>query len=541
MAQDDPSSIMDIATEGLAQSIERSPQRSKERRTLISPSVLVKVTKTKQPIKKGKKRVFDVRANADDDDGFNTTIDSLAEQEPSLQQSPENEPIINGYASLEIPPDDNDTSQQEATKLASAAQQPAAKGAKGKRGRPKAAGEPKQTASNKGKSTTTIGEQSEIEPPSTMDESTKDAPQKRSRGRPRKAKQDVFREPSQPVEEGPSKPAKRAKKDTKAPASTASPAPKKRPPPSARNPNAQITSSSKASKAKPKAPVDEPPAKPKSKAPSPTVAPTPLLTATSTERGKPKPRSLQILRSTTPADADGARLTRSGRTTIKPIEYWRGERIVWTKPKASTEGRVSLPGIQEIVRAEDLPDERRARTPRKAGSSKRRRRARGTRWLEEDSEEEEALAEEWELEQGVLEAEVWQWDAKRERASEEMLEQIGTFTKYPLSLVVLSFFLPYTPRTRLTRSSTDLAIAPKGLSALTKEVKNQNFEYAKTITLPFFHSGMVDIPPGGEKRTRNSRKNHMIFWVFAGRVVVDVSGNVFGVGRGGMWQVPRGT
>ena len=32
----------------------------------------------------------------------------------------------------------------------------------------------------------------------------------------------------------------------------------------------------------------------------------------------------------------------------------------------------------------------------------------------------------------------------------------------------------------------------------------------------------------------------MVFWVFAGRVEVDVSGNTFSVGRGGMWQVPRG-
>ena len=86
----------------------------------------------------------------------------------------------------------------------------------------------------------------------------------------------------------------------------------------------------------------------------------------------------------------------------------------------------------------------------------------------------------------------------------------------------------------------DLAIAPHGLDTLMKEVKNQNFQYAKTITLPFFHSGVVDIPPGGEKRQKNSRKNHMVFWVFSGRVVVDVSGNEFGLGKGGMWQVPRG-
>lgn len=78
------------------------------------------------------------------------------------------------------------------------------------------------------------------------------------------------------------------------------------------------------------------------------------------------------------------------------------------------------------------------------------------------------------------------------------------------------------------------------LQALTREVKGAEFTYAKTLTLPFFHSGMVDLPPGGVKRMKNSRKNHMVFWVFSGRVRVDVSGTDFSIGRGGMWQVPRG-
>ena len=86
----------------------------------------------------------------------------------------------------------------------------------------------------------------------------------------------------------------------------------------------------------------------------------------------------------------------------------------------------------------------------------------------------------------------------------------------------------------------ELAVAPKGFEELIKEVKNQKFRYAKTVALPFFHSGMVDLPPGGEKRVKNSRRNHMVFWVFSGRVKVDINGLKFSIGRGGMWQVPRG-
>ena len=87
---------------------------------------------------------------------------------------------------------------------------------------------------------------------------------------------------------------------------------------------------------------------------------------------------------------------------------------------------------------------------------------------------------------------------------------------------------------------TELALAPVALQAMTREVKGAEFTYAKMLTLPFFHSGMVDLPPGGVKRMKNSRKNHMIFWVFYGRVRVNVAGTEFSIGRGGMWQVPRG-
>ena len=86
----------------------------------------------------------------------------------------------------------------------------------------------------------------------------------------------------------------------------------------------------------------------------------------------------------------------------------------------------------------------------------------------------------------------------------------------------------------------ELAFAPKGLDLAAREVKDGTFLYGKTVTLPFFPSGVVDLPPGGEKRMRNARKHHMVFWVFAGRVDVELNEFAFSIGRGGMWQVPRG-
>ena len=64
--------------------------------------------------------------------------------------------------------------------------------------------------------------------------------------------------------------------------------------------------------------------------------------------------------------------------------------------------------------------------------------------------------------------------------------------------------------------------------------------------MPFFGAGMVDLTPGGTKRAKNSRKMHMVFFVFCGRVTVELGNDMdcpkqtFGISRGGVWQVPRG-
>lgn len=75
-----------------------------------------------------------------------------------------------------------------------------------------------------------------------------------------------------------------------------------------------------------------------------------------------------------------------------------------------------------------------------------------------------------------------------------------------------------------------------------RDINGADFRFAKTLTLPFFGSGMVDLPPGGTKRVKNSRKMQMVFFVFYGRVLVELGTPTqrFSIGRGGMWQVPRG-
>jgi hypothetical protein len=77
------------------------------------------------------------------------------------------------------------------------------------------------------------------------------------------------------------------------------------------------------------------------------------------------------------------------------------------------------------------------------------------------------------------------------------------------------------------------------------------------MTLPFFGSGIVELPPDGFKRAKNSGKMQMVFFVHQGKVLVTVgppSGkqnggagagskgevNEFAISKGGVWVVPRG-
>ena len=58
----------------------------------------------------------------------------------------------------------------------------------------------------------------------------------------------------------------------------------------------------------------------------------------------------------------------------------------------------------------------------------------------------------------------------------------------------------------------------------------------------FLDFGVLEIPPGGAKLKKNSNEREIVFFVFSGRVMVEIGTPTikFGIGKGGMWQVPRG-
>jgi len=226
-------------------------------------------------------------------------------------------------------------------------------------------------------------------------------------------------------------------------------------------------------------------------------------------RGPPIPRSnlgLFIVRRETPDGGDGFLRTRSGRHSIKPVSYWKGEKIEYNTD--ATEDHFAkrnflMPTIKEVLRTEDADQPKRTRAKSKAPKAKATKSKQRS-----DSESDESALEPWELESGFINGDIKIWNPADPLGSES--------------------------------AETDADIAFSVTSIVPTQTPNASFGFAKIFTLPFFGSGMVELPPGGIKRRKNSRKMQLIFFVHRGRVQVMVNETTFRIGQGGMWQVPRG-
>ena len=139
------------------------------------------------------------------------------------------------------------------------------------------------------------------------------------------------------------------------------------------------------------------------------------ITWAGTDRTKPRARGLRILRSETPAEDLGATVMRSGRTSVKPMAYWRNERMIYGTGRVGSAER-ELGGIKEVIRTEEITPDRQPRRHRRGG-----RRPRIPEAIEDDED-----VEEWETEPGFLEATVPRWDPRTGKTSEEEEEEIGT-------------------------------------------------------------------------------------------------------------------
>ncbi|KAH8593249.1 Mif2/CENP-C like-domain-containing protein [Bisporella sp. PMI_857] len=224
-------------------------------------------------------------------------------------------------------------------------------------------------------------------------------------------------------------------------------------------------------------------------------------------RGPPLPRSnrgLIILRRETPSQGSGFQTTRSGRNSIRPVAYWKNERIEFDadEEEDGSNGKFLLPRIKGVVRAEEIVEDRPKKGYRRPSKGKKRS-------VPEPILEEEDESEPWEVEPGRVMGDIREWNAEDQNGDED--------------------------------EEREEEIALSAAAIITRDVgSGANFKFAKTISKPFFGAGMVDLPPGGIKKPKSTRKMQMVFFVFYGRVEVRVNDTAFSIGKGGMWQVPRG-
>jgi len=212
---------------------------------------------------------------------------------------------------------------------------------------------------------------------------------------------------------------------------------------------------------------------------------------------------LYILRRETP-DIDGFAHTRSGRHVIKPVAYWKNETVVYGADETGEDGeRFILPTIKEVIRKDHIEEDNLPRTRKKGTKAKRRREVES-----EEEEGEEDLVEPWELEPGRIYGDTREWNPIDIQGAES--------------------------------AEYEEELALSNAAIITRPVDRATFKFAKTLSLPFFGSGMVDLPPGSEKRPKNARTMQMVFFVHTGRVNVTINETSFSIGKGGMWQVPRG-
>ncbi|KAK6083600.1 cupin [Seiridium cupressi] len=224
----------------------------------------------------------------------------------------------------------------------------------------------------------------------------------------------------------------------------------------------------------------------------------------------PMPRSRGLVSQR--RDKFEVKTTRSGRVSTKPLEFWRGERYDYDEEEDEViqdkQGRrIKIgPKIKGVVRVEydgdeDKPKRRRGRPA--AGRPKRR-----VSDVEEDEEREE-----WEDDPGRVIGDCIYWQPDYE-------------------------FNPPQDEDQVEVAEEELAISEGAIQM--KDIKDATFRFAKTLTLPFFGSGIVDLPPHSEKRIKNARKMQMAFFVHYGNVEVTVSSTSFRITKGGTWFVPRG-
>ncbi|KAF2640777.1 hypothetical protein P280DRAFT_507384 [Massarina eburnea CBS 473.64] len=200
-------------------------------------------------------------------------------------------------------------------------------------------------------------------------------------------------------------------------------------------------------------------------------------------------RHLSVFRELEPEAV--ARVGRTGRHRVAPVDFWRNESITYDKQM----------GMQAIVKNEFQEP-----VPRKYPASK----AKGKRRNVAESEEEDMELEPWEENEGVFQGIHRDYDAVTGVATDLVESRI--------------------------------AWAKKGVDVDLTDVGDASFKFVKLSSVgdeSFLSWGFIELQDDQMKRTKNSRRMHMVFHVQSGAVEFKIHENVFILHRGGVCQVPR--
>ncbi|KAI3341581.1 Mif2/CENP-C like-domain-containing protein [Ustulina deusta] len=229
------------------------------------------------------------------------------------------------------------------------------------------------------------------------------------------------------------------------------------------------------------------------------------------QRGPPLPKSRGLV-TVRREETTAMRTTRSGRASFRPLEWWKGEHVEYDEDQEnifedSGKRHFKMPTVKGIIRTDEINEsapKRRGRPPtgRKPG-----------RRPSVVAEEAEIERDDWEYDPGRVTGDVVCWQPEHELDPPGEEDEVEIIPE-------------------------ELAISENAIQL--RDIKDATFKFAKTLTLPFFGAGVVDLPPGAEKRPKNSRMRHLAFFVHTGNVQVTVAHTQFSIAHGGMFFVPRG-
>ncbi|CCX06482.1 hypothetical protein FPQ18DRAFT_400386 [Pyronema domesticum] len=265
------------------------------------------------------------------------------------------------------------------------------------------------------------------------------------------------------------------------------------------------------------------------KAPAKKTLPASELPASPAAPTAPRPSQRIIIEAppVTPAVADdGTR--RSRRHRIAPLQYWKGEKIDYVLEAAQDKnGKViRMPKIAALVRVEEATPVAKPKGTRKPAASvepveRVGKRKRGRKAREEDEEEQDHDSD-----LGELDA----WEMGETGSDDEDAGiKVGLTKVFPPQ---------FDEDEEPIMEPTKLAYTKDRMQ--TADIANGAFRFVKTVTQDTFGTGIMEVPPGGGKRTKSSGKMTLVFYMLAGRATVTVAGERFRVRKGGQFMIPRG-